>query len=90
MENKFELGSRLRDVVTGFEGTATAVVKYLNGCVQYCIVPKVKEDGNMPNGEYIDVDRLEFVSEKQSIRRENQGGIMRIVPMFKHIKHLNK
>jgi len=53
------LGLELRDVVTGFQGIATSKIEYLNGCVQYCVKPKMKPDSSkMPTGEYIDVQRL--------------------------------
>ena len=58
---KIKLGNKVRDKVTGFEGIATARIEYINKCVQFCVKPKVKEDGKMPDGEYIDVDELEIV-----------------------------
>lgn len=53
-----KLGARVRDVVTGFTGIATAQVTYLNGCVQFCVTPPVDKDGVMRDGQYIDHQRL--------------------------------
>ena len=60
---KIKLGSKVRDKVTGFEGTATARIEYMNGCIQYCVRPKVGPDGKMPEHEYIDVQELEIIKD---------------------------
>lgn len=60
---EFTLGNTLRDKVTGFTGTATARIQYINGCIQYCLLPKVDKDGKYVDGIYIDVQRLEKVDD---------------------------
>lgn len=60
-EEKFYLGDKVRDLVTGFEGIAISKVVYLNGCIQYCVKPPVDENGKMIEGEYIDIEQLELV-----------------------------
>ena len=77
---KFKLGRELKCVVTGFTGIATAKIEYLNGCIQYCIVPKVREDGKRPDGEYIDQGQLELVGEGVKIVKANTGGPQRDCP----------
>ena len=48
-----ELGSKVKDSVTGYKGIATAMCKYLNGCVQYQV------EANDPTKEvWIDEGRL--------------------------------
>lgn len=42
---RFRLGEKVRDGVTGFKGVITARVEYLNGCLQYCVEPKVGKEG---------------------------------------------
>ena len=59
--NKIKLGSKVRDIVTGFEGIATARIRYLNGCIQYCVEPEVDKEGKMPKHHYIDFGQLEVV-----------------------------
>ena len=54
------LGKTATDKATGFTGIVTAVVFYISGCTQYCILPKCKEDGKFPEGTYIDYQRLEI------------------------------
>lgn len=77
---KIGLGNKVRDKVTGFEGIATARIEYINKCVQFCVKPKVKEDGKMPDGEYIDVDELEIVDEGIAIEAKPAGGPQRDCP----------
>jgi hypothetical protein len=55
-----KLGYRVRDIITGFEGIATARVEYLNGCVQYCVKPPMK-DGKQVESEYFDHQQLQAV-----------------------------
>jgi hypothetical protein len=75
----FNLGQKLRDRVTGFEGIATSKVEYLNGCVQFCIKPPMK-DGKIVEGEYFDQQQLEFVDEGIAVEQRNTGGAMSDTP----------
>lgn len=54
------LGQKVRDKITGFEGTAIARCEYLTGCVQFGVVP-ASADGKMPDCAYIDEMRLEVL-----------------------------
>lgn len=77
MSNHFRLGQRLRDKVSGFEGIATARGDYLSGCVRYCLQPAVNGDtpGELPEGQWFDIEQLEFVDEGVAgIRAEPSGG----------------
>lgn len=54
-----KLGDTATDSVTGFNGMLTGRAEYLTGCVQYLVTPrKCKEDGSIPNGEWLDESRL--------------------------------
>ncbi len=79
-----KLGQKVRDRVTGFEGIATSRVEYLNGCVQYCVKPKTREDGKMPEGEYIDDAQLEVIGKGVTIDVEPDGGPMSDVPATRY------
>jgi len=57
----FKLGQKAKCKVTGFTGTLTSRIEYLNGCVQYCIKPSIDKDGKMPEGEYIDIVQIEIL-----------------------------
>jgi hypothetical protein len=68
------LGQKLRDKVTGFEGIATARCEYLNGCVQYCVLPPVDEKGERRDGIYIDQQQLEVVGDGVTVAQSFTGG----------------
>jgi hypothetical protein len=70
------LGQKVRCTVTGFEGIATAECKYLNGCLQYCVKPKMGADGKMPDGVWLDVQQLEVVEDGVRIKSRDGGGEM--------------
>lgn len=74
------LGKKVRCKVTGFEGITTAKVTYINGCVQYCVKPKVKKDGSFPDGIYIDIEQLEIIGKGVEITPSETGGVQRDMP----------
>ena len=74
------LGCTLRCKVTGFEGIAVARVQYINGCVQYCVKPKMNDDGKMPSGEYIDIGQLEVIGDAIELNANDVGGDMSDTP----------
>lgn len=80
METKFRLGNRVKDIVTGFTGIATAKCEYLNGCIQYCVKPPVKEEDKMPEGIYIDEGQLEFVDSGLIMPKKETGGPQQDTP----------
>lgn len=69
------LGSKVRCVISGLEGIATARIEYINGCVQYCVKPPV-QDGKSVEAEYIDQQQLETVDGGviERIKRTFTGG----------------
>ena len=68
------LGTLIQDRVTGVSGIATARVEYLNGCVQYCLKRKMREDGTVPEGLYIDEGQLEVIGDGIRIPSRPGGG----------------
>jgi hypothetical protein len=77
----FKLGQKVRDAVTGFEGTAIARVEFLNGCVQFAVQGVVGSDGKVPEATYFDHQRLEAVDATPlSLAASNTGGPQRDVP----------
>lgn len=57
------MGQKVRSIVSGFTGIVTGRVEYINGCVQYVVVPRVKEDGSTIDVQWIDEQNLEIVDE---------------------------
>lgn len=73
--NEIKLGSKVRDMVTGVTGIAVARCEYLNGCVQYCLVPPAKKGATeRPEGVYLDVGQLEVVGNGINIPQRPTGG----------------
>lgn len=58
MDFKFELGTTLKDELSGFTGVVTGRADYLTGCNTYCLLPKIKESGEYPDSKWLDEGRL--------------------------------
>lgn len=71
-----ELGNRVRDMATGFEGIALSKIDYLTGCTQIGVAAQAKPDATDISTFYIDRDRLEFVDEgiASKYKVKNPGG----------------
>lgn len=67
-----ELGVKVRDVVTGFQGVVTGYCVYLSGCHQALVVGRSKKGGDAP-ASWIDEQRLEILPAKK-IRLDNSRG----------------
>ncbi len=81
-----ELGSKVKDSITGFKGTATARCVYLNGCIQYEITSSSLKDG-APLKEWFDEGQLKVVAVKkpaQKAPRDRPGGPQSHAPDMNH------
>jgi hypothetical protein len=54
---KLEMGCEVEDLISGFKGIVTGTAKYITGCTQALVQPKMKA-GSFVEGRWIDVDRL--------------------------------
>jgi len=78
--HKFELGQKVRCIITDFEGIITARCEYLTGCIQYCVTPKTdKKDQKYKMGPYLDEDQLVLVdkgirTKPKEVKRVATGG----------------
>lgn len=57
------MGQKVRSIVSGFTGIVTGRVEYINGCVQYVVEPRVKEDGSRIDSQWVDEQNLEIVDQ---------------------------
>lgn len=55
------LGSKVKDVITEFEGVATGIIEYVSGCTQVLVQPKVDKDGKKVDPEWFDIQRLTLI-----------------------------
>lgn len=53
-----ELGQKVKDSITGFEGIAVAKAIYLNGCISYQVKSKKLRNGRTIEAEWFDEQRL--------------------------------
>jgi hypothetical protein len=53
------LGLRATDKITGVKGVVTSVCFDLYGCVQAIVSPPAKENGEIQQGHWFDVNRLD-------------------------------
>ena len=79
-----KLGQKVRDKITGFEGIITAKAEYLNGCIQFCVRPRVDKEGKSQDGEYFDVEQLEPLEESINTVTSPSGGGIRNEPKTKY------
>lgn len=90
MKEEIKLGDQVQDLITGFKGIAVARTKWLNGCVRYAIVGKVKPTGN-PDENAVEIDEQsikvlkrgvvpssEYPKEEEPEEEEITGGPMSI------------
>ena len=55
---KIELGQKVKDEITGFEGVVVATAQYLNGCISCQVQPQSLKDGSTTKAEWFDEQRL--------------------------------
>jgi len=61
---KFNLGDKVKDQITGFEGIVTCCSMWLTGCNTYGIKPLDLKDGKPQESVYLDEPQLELMEEK--------------------------
>jgi len=78
MLKEIELGDKVKDINTGFVGIVTARTEFLNGCVQFNVIPRVKEN-KMPEEMSIDRECLVVIKKKLKPKEkpDSNGGPMR-------------
>ena len=72
-----KLGDKVRCKVTGFTGIAVARTEFLNGCIQFNVLPKADKKTKMPEEIGIDEGSLELVNKpKKKVIKRDTGGAM--------------
>lgn len=63
-----ELGDRVKDPISGFEGIAHAQTTWLNGCIRIAVQPeKLDKDGKVPEDRYFDQSQLRVLKKRVQI-----------------------
>lgn len=68
---KFNFGTTVRDNITGFTGVITARVEYMNGCVQYGVLPLKLKDGVVQDEYWLDEGRIQVVKESKKAKKKS-------------------
>tara|TARA_Y100000034_G_scaffold8165_2_gene8934 strand:+ start:9664 stop:10155 length:492 start_codon:yes stop_codon:yes gene_type:complete len=80
-EFEFELGSVLKDKVTGFKGVVTARSQFISDCNNYCLKPQELKDGIPIDVKWFDEPLLAVVkSGSFEVPPDPTGGPERDVP----------
>lgn len=70
-----KLGDKVKCKYSGFIGIAVARTEFINGCVQYSVVPKVAKDNKITEDISIDEESLVVVkSRKKKPEQKPTGG----------------
>lgn len=69
-----KLGDKVKDIYTGFTGTAIARTQWLNGCDRIGIEPdKLDKDGKVQEAVWFDSPRVELVkAQKIKVSKDSQ------------------
>ena len=75
-EFKYQLGSKVKDIITGYTGIVRSRTQYLTGCNTYGIQnTELQKDGSMSKWEYFDEDLITQVGKTVILKeREPTGG----------------
>ncbi len=73
MALKDTLGLSVKDQVSGFKGTITAVAEQLEGCQRAEVTPPVDKDGKHREPRWFDVRRLECLDDVIRLRPDKSG-----------------
>ena len=68
---EIELGDKVKDKISGFEGIAVSRTVFINGCVQYGVVPRVTKGEKYPEEVGIDEDSL-IVVKKNTVETKEE------------------
>lgn len=66
------LGDEVRDIISGFQGIATARHTYLQGCDRISVQPPIDKEGKLPEAESFDEPQLEAVKAKKAKRETSE------------------
>jgi len=77
MNEQIQLGDKVRCKLTGFTGITVCKSEFINGCIQWSILPKGDKKNKMPEEVGIDDQSLEIIPiKKKKIKKEETGGPM--------------
>ena len=75
-KGKIKHGQKVKDIVSGYNGTVVAIGYFLNGCRRVGILRHIdnNKDNKIEEAEYFDEDRLEVIKKESIQKRDNSTG----------------
>ena len=73
-ETIVELGSKVKDPVSGTEGTVTARCFFLNGCVRVCVQPKQMPGKQEIKNIWIPEQQAEIIVKSEPVKAKHKVG----------------
>lgn len=71
---ELKFGYKVRDIITGLEGTIIAKTEHISRCTQWCVVPAaVAGNTKVEDAHWYDADRLEVLGAGVSAQFETPG-----------------
>ena len=61
------LGKTVKCRVSNFEGVVTSISFDLYGCIQIAVNPPVDKDGKLPDGRWMDINRVDITDDKRKM-----------------------
>ena len=78
---EIKLGDKVKCKITGFVGIATAKTEFLNGCIQWSVVPRCNKKNEIREEIAVDEQSLKVLkSRTKEVKKEaeeSNGGAMR-------------
>ncbi len=72
---KVSLGDKVKDVITGYQGTVIAKTEWMNGCHRVTVQSEgLKEDGSARESHHCDVQQIELLEESELPKSKRSGG----------------
>ncbi len=72
---KVNLGDKVKDKITGYQGTVIAKTEWMNGCHRVIVQAEgLKEDGNAKDSHHCDVQQIELLEESELPKSKAAGG----------------
>ncbi len=62
MTKKIEMGDKVKDLISGFEGIATGRSEWLYGCTRITVTPQDLHEGKPVEAQWFDEEQLEVVA----------------------------
>ena len=78
---KFDLGTEVEDIFTGFTGIIVCRCQWVHNCNTYGVKSRVLKDGVPQDNQFFDEPQLKVVKEKVVKEEQDTGGPCEAVPM---------